>query len=101
MTKNIKVLNKHLVHWERLLLEGICDKTEGEDIIEALKTAIENERRLETAEWVRHDTYYDCSVCGCLPPSFETIDSIVWKLSNFCPDCGRKMKYKSKEKENE
>lgn len=38
--KTIAVLNSHKVHWERLLRENICDKTEGEEFIEALDKAV-------------------------------------------------------------
>lgn len=38
--KNIEVLQTHLDHWKRLLAEGICDKTEGEETIEAFQAAI-------------------------------------------------------------
>ena len=45
--------------------------------------------------WVKHDTpnstYYDCSHCGCAAPCTEFADSFLWKLSNFCPDCGCRM----------
>lgn len=41
-----------------------------------------------------HSTYYDCSLCGCLAPCTETADGFIWKLSNYCPDCGAKMKRK-------
>ena len=39
--KNIEVLQTHLDHWKRLLAEGICEKTEGEESIEAFQAAIE------------------------------------------------------------
>lgn len=42
--------------------------------------------------WIKHDTYYDCSLCGCVAPCTETADSFLWKLSNFCPDCGADMR---------
>ena len=37
----IKVINIHLEHWERLLREKICDKTEGAETICAFKMSIE------------------------------------------------------------
>ena len=51
--------------------------------------------------WIKHNTpnkthYYDCSLCGCVAPCTETADSYLWKLSNFCPDCGAKMEEKTK-----
>ena len=49
----------------------------------------------KTGHWIRHDTkygfYYDCSLCSCCAPCTETADKTLWKLSNFCPDCGAKM----------
>lgn len=50
----------------------------------------------KTGHWIKHDTpnnkyYYDCSRCGCVAPCTEFADSFLWKLSNFCPDCGAKM----------
>lgn len=46
-------------------------------------------------QWIKHDTghsiYYDCSLCSCVAPCTETADSFIWKLSNYCPDCGAKM----------
>lgn len=57
--------------------------------------AVLNGTALPKGHWVKHDTghstYYDCSLCGCLAPCTETADSFIWKLSNFCPDCGAKM----------
>ena len=57
----------------------------------------------KTGHWVKHNTpnntyYYDCSLCGCVAPCTETADSYLWKLSNFCPDCGAKM-HESQESE--
>ena len=49
----------------------------------------------KTGRWIKHDTghsiYYDCSLCGCAAPCTETADKILWKLANYCPDCGAKM----------
>ena len=46
-------------------------------------------------KWIKHDTghsiYYDCSLCGCVAPCTETADKILWKMANYCPDCGVKM----------
>lgn len=59
--------------------------------------------QLKIGQWIKHDTghsiYYDCSICGCLAPCTETADSFIWKLSNYCPDCGAKME-KSKDEDN-
>ena len=38
-----------------------------------------------------NNIYYDCSRCNCVAPCTETTDSYLWKLSNYCPDCGTKM----------
>ena len=55
--------------------------------------ALEQEPKM--GHWIEHNTpnntYYDCSLCGCVAPCTETADSFLWKLSNFCPDCGAKM----------
>ena len=49
----------------------------------------------KTGHWIKHDTghsiYYDCSRCSCIAPCTETADKWLWKLSNYCPDCGAKM----------
>lgn len=42
-------------------------------------------------KWIKHKDYYDCSLCSCLAPCTETADSFIWKLSNYCPDCGAEM----------
>lgn len=60
----------------------------------AVKT-IEQEPR--KGKWIKHNTpsntyYYDCSLCGCAAPCIEFADSYLWKLSNFCPDCGADMR---------
>lgn len=58
----------------------------------------------KTGHWIKHNTghstYYDCSLCGCVAPCTETADNFIWKLSNFCPDCGARM-IESKESEVE
>jgi len=49
-------------------------------------------------EWVerevksREGTYLECSRCGCLPPTLECADRIIFMRSNFCPYCGANMK---------
>ena len=43
------------------------------------------------AKWVDKGAYVECSKCACLAPCTETADSFLWKLSNYCPDCGAKM----------
>ena len=61
-----------------------------------IKDAIINGTQPKKGYWVKHDilnnTYYDCSLCGCVAPCTEFADSFVWKLSNFCPDCGAYMR---------
>ena len=56
--------------------------------------SVEPERK--KGKWVEHDTghsiYYDCSLCGCLAPCTQTADKIIWKMANYCPDCGRLMR---------
>lgn len=51
--------------------------------------------RPKMGRWVKHDTghsiYYDCSLCSCVAPCIETRDKILWRLTNYCPDCGAKM----------
>lgn len=55
------------------------------------------EQEPRKGNWVEHSTYnnkyyYDCSLCGCVAPRIETADTYLWKLSNFCPDCGADMR---------
>lgn len=54
-----------------------------------------NPQESKTGHWIEHNTpntcYYDCSLCGCVAPCTEFADSYLWKLSNFCPNCGAKM----------
>lgn len=68
----------------------VISNQECKDILKYLKQVP------KTGHWVKHDTshgmyYYDCSRCGCVAPCTETADSFLWKLSNYCPDCGAKM----------
>ena len=66
-----------------------------EALIGVYAQAIKNGTPLPKGHWIKHNTpnntYYDCSLCGCVAPCTETADSYLWKLSNFCPDCGAKM----------
>ena len=61
------------------------------------KNNIINKEKASTAYWVKKKGggenyyYYSCSKCACIAPNTEMADEIVWKLSNYCPDCGRKM----------
>jgi hypothetical protein len=65
---------------------------EVKECLEALPSVTPKQK---TGKWIEHDTghsiYYDCSLCGCAAPCTETADKILWKLSNYCPDCGAKM----------
>lgn len=67
-----------------------------QECIEKLPPA-QSERKVSSRKghWVKHDTghsiYYDCSLCGCAAPCTETADKFLWKLSNYCPDCGSEM----------
>ena len=53
--------------------------------------------QLKIGRWIKHDTghsiYYECSLCHCIAPCTETADSVIWKFSNYCPDCGAKMEH--------
>ena len=54
--KAIEVLQSHKSHWERLLRDKICDKTEGTDFINAvdmaIKTLRENEKlKAQVKKW--------------------------------------------------
>ena len=48
-----------------------------------------------TGQWVKietgHSVYYKCSECDCIAPCTEVCDDFIWKLSAYCPDCGKKM----------
>lgn len=58
----------------------------------------------KVGRWIKHDTghsiYYDCSLCNCVAPCTETADKILWKMANYCPDCGAKMQEVKDEKGN-
>ena len=54
------------------------------------KSEVEHEEERE-GQWQKHDNYFDCPFCGCLAPSTDTADALVWKLSNYCPDCKAKL----------
>ena len=69
------------------------DADEIDEIMKAIKP--------KTGYWIEHDTYCDCSLCGCLAPCTETATDFWWKMSNFCPDCGARMIGIKKESEEE
>ena len=66
------------------------------ELIGEYEYAIANGTLLPKGHWVEHNTpnstYYDCSLCGCVAPCTEFADGFLWKLSNFCPDCGADMR---------
>lgn len=71
---------------------------EYNDYIQTINQIIDwLEQEPRKGHWVEHNTpnnthYYDCSLCGCVAHCTEFADSYLWKLSNFCPDCGAEMK---------
>lgn len=71
-----------------------------EDLCNEILEIYEVEQRPK-GHWVKHDTghseYFDCSLCGCLAPCTEVADGMIWKLSNYCSDCGAEMKGDEKE----
>lgn len=58
------------------------------DEIYSLPSVIPTER---TGYWIEKDGYLECSNCGGLPPSIEWGNSVFWKRSKYCPDCGARM----------
>ena len=94
--KAIEVLKSHKSHWERLLREKICDKTEGTDFINAVDMAIKALSAENMAEWIdlgfkdeEYGEFGKCSNCG--------VETLLG--SNYCPNCGAKMKKESEEEE--
>lgn len=69
--------------------------TELDEVFEIVENAPSTTPTRKVGKWEKHDTghsiYYDCSLCACAAPCTETADKILWKLSNYCPDCGAKM----------
>ena len=66
------------------------------DACKALEVLLQLAEQMKEEHWIKkkvgNDTYYyECSKCGCLSPHTECADSIIWKLSNYCPDCGCRM----------
>ena len=53
------------------------------------------ERLVKHSKWIKHGlddkVSYWCEKCGCVAPCTEMADAFVWKLSNYCPDCGSDM----------
>lgn len=62
----IEVLQSHKSHWERLLRDKICDKTEGTDFVNAVNMAIlvlqENPKLIKEAE--RWQAYFEDEVAN-------------------------------------
>ena len=79
----------------RLFDNGTEDYEIVNDDLSATAKAIRGGTPLPKGYWIKHNTpnwaYYDCSLCSCVATCTETTDSYLWKLSNFCPDCGAKM----------
>lgn len=76
-------------------LHGKMPNEENYKLWEFIKDLPSVTPKQKTGKWIKHDTghsiYYDCSLCGCTAPHIEVADKILWKLSNYCPDCGAKM----------
>lgn len=80
-----------LTDFEIVMCNG--DYKEGlKMLLEKIEKAPPVSPQLKIGHWIKHNTghsiYYDCSRCGCAAPCTETADGFIWKLSNFCPDCG-------------
>ena len=84
--------------------EGMSEEEEHEayiygQIIRAIDDAPSVTPKPRTGKWIKHNTghsvYYDCSLCGCAAPCTETADKILWKMANYCYDCGAKMEGES------
>ena len=70
---------------------------------------LEDYEERQTGEWVRTDTEhkcyhnngtyitteYNCSVCGAEPLAEYASDESDYAFSNFCPNCGAKMRKES------
>lgn len=87
----------------------ICDALTIEDVLNSVcaeldGTALEGFKNAPTVDaatmkrgrWIKHNTghsiYYSCSLCDYIAPYTETADKILWKIANFCPNCGANMK---------
>ncbi len=86
---------------DAILRGGITYHEELVDIWEIERIPAADVAPVRHGYWIRHDTdhsmYYDCSICSCVAPCAETADKILWKLANYCPDCGAKMDGKGEE----
>lgn len=80
---------------QQVLLNTELDNEIDFFVIDGLDTWYKRKVSARKGCWVKHDTghsiYYDCSLCGCAAPCTETADKFLWKLSNYCPDCGSEM----------
>lgn len=85
---------KHFKLWCQLYI-GNNASDEDYHMFNNIMALLEQEPRRK-GHWIKHNTphstYYDCSLCGCAAPCTETADRYIWKLSNFCPDCGADMR---------
>ena len=82
--------------------DGIKCKSCGiDDALMLLEEAPEEDvAEVKHGKWYKHDkkihgdTCYYCSVCEKMALS----DSMVWELTDYCPNCGAKMDRERKEK---
>ena len=86
--KNIEVLQTHLDHWKRLLAEGICDKTEGEETVEAFQAAIKALEKEIPKPINIENGFVKCGGCGIY------IRFPIADCYNNCPECGQKILWK-------
>lgn len=97
---NICACNKYQPRYDEEWRKMHYESSKSQGFLEGVKMCeqAQPERKAETRKgyWVKHNTghsvYYDCSLCGCAAPCTETADKFLWKLSNYCPDCGSEMR---------
>lgn len=90
----IKIIEEMYIHWLRLQREHICEKEEGEKVINALllsSKALKNEPK--KGEWIKKVdnvgfVSYICSECGFELELEDCSDSY------YCVNCGAKMNEK-------
>jgi len=84
---------------------GELEDTEPYEIAVDLAIEALSEPERKKGEWVeqrlenREGALLVCSRCGGFPPTYEFADRIMFKRSNFCPNCGADMGWKRKETE--
>ena len=91
---NIYSVDRELV---RRIIDSPRSKEQMLKMLMSLPSAqLEQKVSARKGRWIKHNTghsvYFDCSLCGCLAPCTETEDKFIWKLSNYCPDCGADMR---------